>query len=47
MHLCLRQEIDSRELDDDADTVTWVVLAVWNRYLELKGEAQIPLVLMI
>jgi hypothetical protein len=37
MHLCLEQELDSRELSDDMTTVTWVVLAVWQRFLELKG----------
>lgn len=37
MHLGLKQELDWRELDDDADTLTWVVAAVWSRYLELKG----------
>ncbi|KAJ7250786.1 hypothetical protein C8J57DRAFT_1354883 [Mycena rebaudengoi] len=36
MHLCLEQELDSRELNDDMTTVTWVVLAVWQRFLELK-----------
>ncbi|KAJ7157929.1 hypothetical protein C8R43DRAFT_996337 [Mycena crocata] len=36
MHLCLKQEIDSRELYDDQDTVTWVVAAVWSRFVELK-----------
>ncbi|KAJ6620420.1 hypothetical protein B0H10DRAFT_2215946 [Mycena sp. CBHHK59/15] len=40
MHLCLKQEIDSRELDDDMDTVTWVVAAVWHRFVELKEHFQ-------
>jgi hypothetical protein len=37
MHLCLKQEVDAQELADDFDTVTWVVEAVWLRFLELKG----------
>jgi hypothetical protein len=37
MHLCLKQEVDSQELWDDMDTVTWVVDAVWRRFVELKG----------
>ncbi|KAJ7145706.1 hypothetical protein C8R44DRAFT_863571 [Mycena epipterygia] len=37
MHLCLKQEMDGSELDDDMDTVTWVVVAVWHRFVELKG----------
>jgi hypothetical protein len=37
MHLCLKQEFDSRELWDDMDTVTWVVDAVYIRFLDLKG----------
>ncbi|KAJ7616828.1 hypothetical protein DFH06DRAFT_1238529 [Mycena polygramma] len=40
MHLALKQEIDSQELWDDADTVTWVVDAVWIRFLELKEQFQ-------
>lgn len=37
MHLCLRQEIDSRELGHDANTVKRVVRAVWKRFVFLKG----------
>jgi hypothetical protein len=37
MHLCLKQEVDSQELWDDMDTVTWVADAVWGRFMELKG----------
>ncbi|KAJ7240155.1 hypothetical protein B0H12DRAFT_57866 [Mycena haematopus] len=40
MHLCLKQEIDSRELYDDMDTVTWVVDAVWFRFVDLKEQFQ-------
>ncbi|KAJ6570343.1 hypothetical protein B0H10DRAFT_1964753 [Mycena sp. CBHHK59/15] len=40
MHLCLKQEIDSRELDNDMDTVTWVVAAVWHQFVELKEHFQ-------
>ncbi|KAJ6521241.1 hypothetical protein B0H19DRAFT_721738 [Mycena capillaripes] len=40
MHLCLKQEIDAEELADDYDTVTWVVYAVWVRFLELKEQFQ-------
>ncbi|KAJ6578128.1 hypothetical protein B0H19DRAFT_1230009 [Mycena capillaripes] len=40
MHLCLKQEIDAQELADDFDTVTWVVDAVWERFLELKEQFQ-------
>ncbi|KAJ7868452.1 hypothetical protein B0H13DRAFT_2281005 [Mycena leptocephala] len=45
MHLCLTQEIDSRELSDDMNTIAWVVFAVWNRFLDLKEQfehQQIP-----
>ncbi|KAJ7911344.1 hypothetical protein B0H13DRAFT_2482186 [Mycena leptocephala] len=40
MHLCLKQEVDSQELWDDMDTVTWVVDAVWRRFMELKEQFQ-------
>ncbi|KAJ7318795.1 hypothetical protein DFH08DRAFT_754688 [Mycena albidolilacea] len=40
MHLCLKQEFDSRELSDDIDTVIWVVYAVFIRFLELKEQFQ-------
>ncbi|KAJ7830412.1 hypothetical protein B0H14DRAFT_2593325 [Mycena olivaceomarginata] len=40
MHLCLKQEFDSRELWDDMDTVTWVVDAVYIRFLDLKEQFQ-------
>ncbi|KAJ7877926.1 hypothetical protein B0H14DRAFT_2712105 [Mycena olivaceomarginata] len=36
MHLCLKQELDQRELDDDMDTITWVVTALWRRFVELQ-----------
>jgi hypothetical protein len=37
MHLCLKREIDWRELRDDMDSVNWVVWAAWIRFLDLKG----------
>ncbi|KAJ7240171.1 hypothetical protein B0H12DRAFT_1135296, partial [Mycena haematopus] len=40
MHLCLKQEIDSKELLDDLDTIQWVVDAVWNRFVDLKEQFQ-------
>jgi hypothetical protein len=40
MHLCLKQELDQRELDDDMNTVIWVVTAVWCRFVELQGLQQ-------
>ncbi|KAF7335401.1 hypothetical protein MVEN_02192800 [Mycena venus] len=40
MHLCLKQELDSQELWDDMDTITWVVDAVWIRFLDLKEQFQ-------
>ncbi|KAF7375685.1 hypothetical protein MSAN_00457800 [Mycena sanguinolenta] len=36
MHLGLKQELDSRELRDDMDTITWVVDAVRFRFVDLK-----------
>ncbi|KAJ7473796.1 hypothetical protein B0H11DRAFT_2036023 [Mycena galericulata] len=36
MHLCLKQEIDSKELDNDMNTVMWVIFAVWQRFNDLK-----------
>ncbi|KAJ7200442.1 hypothetical protein C8J57DRAFT_1736598 [Mycena rebaudengoi] len=41
MHLCLKREIDWRELLDDMDSVNWVVWAVWIRFLDLKGGRRI------
>ncbi|KAF7375680.1 VPS13 domain-containing protein [Mycena sanguinolenta] len=40
MHLGLKQELDSRELWDDMDTITWVVDAVWIRFVDLKEQFQ-------
>ncbi|KAF7352127.1 hypothetical protein MVEN_01175800 [Mycena venus] len=40
MHLCLKQEVDSQELWDDMDTITWVVDAVWIRFQDLKEQFQ-------
>ncbi|KAF7375648.1 hypothetical protein MSAN_00453900 [Mycena sanguinolenta] len=40
MHLGLKQELDSSELWDDMDTVTWVVDAVWMRFVDLKEQFQ-------
>ncbi|KAJ7577772.1 hypothetical protein C8J56DRAFT_1170874 [Mycena floridula] len=36
-HLCLRQNIEEQELDDDSDTVTWVTNAAWVRFESLRG----------
>ncbi|KAJ7189129.1 hypothetical protein C8R46DRAFT_35064 [Mycena filopes] len=36
MQLGLSQELDERELDDDVQTLTWVVDAAWYRFQELK-----------
>ncbi|KAF7375677.1 hypothetical protein MSAN_00457000 [Mycena sanguinolenta] len=40
MHLGLKQELDSRELQDDMDTITWVTEAVWIRFVDLKEQFQ-------
>ncbi|KAJ7846703.1 hypothetical protein B0H14DRAFT_2583962 [Mycena olivaceomarginata] len=41
MHLCLKQDIDPRELRDDIDTVDWVINAVWTRFRDLKEIADL------
>ncbi|KAJ7676925.1 hypothetical protein DFH06DRAFT_1169319 [Mycena polygramma] len=40
MHLALKQELDSRELWDDSDMITWVADALWDRFKELKDQLQ-------
>ncbi|KAJ6488972.1 hypothetical protein C8R45DRAFT_993301 [Mycena sanguinolenta] len=40
MHLGLKQELDSRELFDDMDTIALVVEAVWIRFVDLKDQFQ-------
>ncbi|KAJ7589822.1 hypothetical protein C8J56DRAFT_1139460 [Mycena floridula] len=37
LHLCLQDDIVYEELDDDADTLTWVTEAAWTRFENLKG----------
>ncbi|KAF7375650.1 hypothetical protein MSAN_00454100 [Mycena sanguinolenta] len=41
MHLGLTQELDSRELWDDVDTITEVADAVWIRFVDLKEQFQL------
>jgi hypothetical protein len=38
LHIALKQELTTEELDDDAMTIRYIISAVWNRYNILKGE---------
>jgi hypothetical protein len=38
IHLCVDQEMNGEELDDDVVTIRCIAVTVWERFLYLKGE---------
>ncbi|KAJ7191852.1 hypothetical protein GGX14DRAFT_596765 [Mycena pura] len=40
MRICLKQEVDPKELRDDLSTVTFVVDAAWQRFVDIKDRIE-------
>jgi hypothetical protein len=38
IHLCVDQEMNGEELDDDVVTIRCIAVTAWERFLYLKGE---------
>jgi hypothetical protein len=38
MHLCLKDDFNEEELDDDAETIMYIGDVLWDRYCELLGQ---------